>query len=157
MSPGVRYRGHEITEQQISTISEMMIAHPGISRWKLSRLLCEAWQWKQANGAMRDMVCRSLLLELHRAGHIQLPAVRRTTRNYLAERQRPEVVIADTRPVNGPLSTMRQTIELHQVRRTPQEALFNSLVEQYHYLGYEQPVGEHVKYLVTARGQAIAC
>jgi Domain of unknown function (DUF4338) len=35
--------------------------------------------------------------------------------------------------------------------------LFNSLMEQYHYLGYEQPVGEHVKYLVHARGQAIAC
>jgi len=85
MNPGVlRYRGHEITEQQISTISEMMSAHPGISRWKLSRLLCEAWQWKQANGTMCDMVCRSLLLELHRAGHIQLPAVRRTTRNYLS-------------------------------------------------------------------------
>jgi hypothetical protein len=29
--------------------------------------------------------------------------------------------------------------------------LFNSLMEQYHYLGYEQPVGEHLKYLVWAR------
>jgi hypothetical protein len=30
-------------------------------------------------------------------------------------------------------------------------------MEQYHYLGYEQPVGEHLKYLVKANGQAIAC
>ncbi len=30
------------------------------------------------------------------------------------------------------------------------EPLFNSLMEQYHYLGYEQPVGEHLKYLVWA-------
>jgi hypothetical protein len=44
-----------------------------------------------------------------------------------------------------------------QVRRTPEEALFNSLMEQYHYLGYEQPVGEHLKYLVKAGGQVIAC
>jgi hypothetical protein len=43
------------------------------------------------------------------------------------------------------------------VRRTPQEALFNSLMEQYHYLGYEQPVGEHLKYVVSAKGQPIAC
>ena len=43
------------------------------------------------------------------------------------------------------------------MRRTPEEALFNSLMEQYHYLGYEQPVGEHLKYLVKARGQVIAC
>ena len=153
----LRYRGHPITTQHIASITAMIDANPGLSRWKLSRLLCEAWQWKQANGALRDMVCRSLLLELERAGHIQLPAARRSTRNYLANRQRPEPVIADKRPVCGALAELRQSIELHQVRRTPQEALFNSLVEQYHYLGYEQPVGEHVKYLATARGQAIAC
>ena len=34
------------------------------------------------------------------------------------------------------------------------EPLFNSLIEQYHYLGYEQPVGEHLKYLVWAAGPA---
>lgn len=153
----LRYRGHQITTQQIAAITAMIETNPCLSRWKLSRLLCEAWQWKQANGALRDMVCRSLLLELERGGHIQLPAARRSTRNYLADRQRPDPVIADKRPVCGALSELRQSIELHQVRRTPQEALFNSLMEQYHYLGYEQPVGEHVKYLVTARGQAIAC
>ena len=32
------------------------------------------------------------------------------------------------------------------MRRTPQEPLFNSLLEQYHYLRYQQPVGEHLKY-----------
>ena len=45
-------------------------------------------------------------------------------------------------------------IEIQQVRRTADEPLFNSLMEQYHYLGYEQPVGEHLKYLVWAQGQA---
>ena len=69
--------------------------HPELSRWKLSRQLCEAWQWKQANGALRDMVCRGLLLALDRAGEIQLPPVRRRVRNRLAERERPEPVIPD--------------------------------------------------------------
>jgi hypothetical protein len=32
-------------------------------------------------------------------------------------------------------------LTIEQVRRTPQEALFNGLIEQYHYLRYEQPVG----------------
>jgi hypothetical protein len=153
----MRYRGCEIGEPHLASIGEMMRAHPGISRWKLSRKLCEAWDWKQANGALRDMVCRGLLLELQRAGHIQLPPVRRQTRNYLAQRQRPEPVMTDTRPVHGPLSALRTAIEFHQVRRTPREALFNSLLEQYHYLGYEQPVGEHMKYLVTANEQVLAC
>jgi len=30
--------------------------------------LCEAWQWRQANGALRDMVCRACCLMLERAG-----------------------------------------------------------------------------------------
>jgi hypothetical protein len=40
-----------------------------------------------------------------------------------------------------------QPLEFEQVRRTSKEPLFNSLMEEYHYLGYEQPVGEHLKYL----------
>ena len=102
------------------------------------------------------MVCRGLMLELERAGHIQLPPIRFKVRNNLSERERPEPVVPDTRPVRGPLHQLGR-LDFQQVRRTAQEALFNSLVEQYHYLGYEQPVGEHLKYLVSSNGQAIAC
>src|SRR6266699_623133 len=45
----------------------------------------------------------------------------------------------------------------HSVRRTPQEPLYNGLLEQYHYLGYKQPVGEHVKFLVYAGARPVAC
>lgn len=154
------YRGHRIGGEQVAFIRQVIAEHPELSRWKLSRQLCEAWQWRQANGALRDMVCRGLLLLLHRAGEIELPPVRRKVRNRLAERERPEPVIPDTRPVRGPLGRLTP-LEFLQVRRTPDEPLFNSLMEQYHYLGYEQPVGEHLKYLVktpSSQGsQVIAC
>ena len=93
---------------------------------------------------------------LHRAGEIELPPVKRVVRNRIAERQKPEPVIADNRPVRLPLVNITP-LEFVQVRRTPEESLFNSLMEQYHYLGYEQPIGEHLKYLVKAGGQVIAC
>jgi hypothetical protein len=48
-------------------------------------------------------------------------------------------------------------LEVRQVRRTPEEALFNGLLQQHHYLGYTQPVGEHLKYLVYAQGRPVAC
>ena len=48
-------------------------------------------------------------------------------------------------------------IELRQVRRTPEEKLFNNLIRQYHYLGYTQPVGEHLKYLAYAGDKLVAC
>jgi hypothetical protein len=30
-------------------------------------------------------------------------------------------------------------------------------MEEHHYLGYEHPVGEHLKYLVWAQGRPVAC
>jgi hypothetical protein len=147
-----RYRSRDITGEEIAFIRRLIQDHPELSRWKLSRELCEAWQWKQANGALRDMVCRGLLLMLHRAGEIELPPVKRVVRNRIAERQKPEPVIPDNRPVRGPLHRITP-LEFVQVRHTPEEALFNSLMEQYHYLGYEQPVGENLKYLVKAGGK----
>jgi hypothetical protein len=50
-----------------------------------------------------------------------------------------------------------QPLEFEQVRRSAQEPLFNSLMEEHHYLGYEQPVGEGLKFLVWAEGRPIAC
>ena len=137
-------------------LREFIAAHPELSRCALSRRICELWQWRQTNGALREMICRGLMLELHRGGHIQLPPIRHKVRNPLAERRRPEPVVPDNRPVRGSLKELG-TIGIQQVRRTPQEALFNSLMEQYHYLGYEQPTGEHLKFLVYAKGQAVAC
>ena len=62
----------------------------------------------------------------------------------------------DRTPLAGQLNQIRP-IELRQVRRTAEEPLFNSLIEHHHYLGYEQPVGEHLKYVVWAQGRPIAC
>jgi hypothetical protein len=91
---------------------------------------------------------------LERGGAIELPPVR----GHFPKRseQRPEPLVPDNRPVRGLLIDLG-VLEFQQVRRTPQEALFNSLLEQYHYLRYTQPVGEHLKYLVSTKGQVIAC
>jgi len=155
-----RYRGRIITAEDIVFIRGFIAAHPRASRRKLSALLCEAWQWKQANGALCDMVCRGLLLLLHRAGEIELPVVRQLSPNPFVRRERPQPVLIDRTPLTGALSDIRP-VRLQQVRRTSDERVFNSLMEQHHYLGYEQPVGEHLKYLVWAdceeKSRPIAC
>ena len=152
-----RYRGQEIDSEQLAFLREFIRTHPASSRWKLSRQLCEALGWKQANGALRDMVCRGLLLMLERAGEIELPPVRRHIRGQCRTgRPRPETVLIDTTPLAMPLQSAGP-IELQPVRRTADEPLFNSLMEQYHYLSYEQPVGEHLKYLAWAQGRPVAC
>ncbi len=146
----IRYRGREILEEDILYIRTLIEQYPKESRRKLSARICEAWQWRQANGALRDMVCRGMLLKLERAGQIALPPVTYVRHNPLAHRARPEPVLIDKTPIEDRLRTL-QPLEFEQVRRTAQESLFNSLMEEHHYLGYEQPVGEHLKYLVWAQ------
>src|ERR1022692_1214117 len=151
-----RYRGRVVTAEDVRSIRQLIAENPGASRRKLSEKLCEAWQWKQANGALRAMVCRGLLLLLHRAGEIQLPPIRFQTLNPFVLRATPAPMLIDTTPIAVALKQL-QPIELQPVRRTGDEPLFNSLMEQHHYLKYEQPVGEHLKYLAWAQGRPIAC
>jgi hypothetical protein len=150
------YRGRKINQEDILYIRALIEQHPHESRRMLSTKLCEAWQWRQANGALRDMVCRGLLLMLDRAGRIKLPPVSYVRHNPLANRVRPEPARIDTTPIEDRLYNL-QPLEFEQVRRTEKEPLWNSLLEEHHYLGYEQPVGEHLKYLVLGQGRPVAC
>ncbi len=151
-----KYRGRVVTARDIVFIRELIAQNPGLSRRQLSTRLCQAWQWRQANGALCDMVCRGLLLMLHRAGEIELPPVRQLSLNPFVQRTRPAPVPIDQTPLIAALRELKP-IAIQQVRRTAQEPLFNSLIEHHHYLGYEQPVGEHLKYLLWACDRPIAC
>jgi len=154
--PMFTYRGRVVTDKDIVFINELIAQNPGDSRWALSRKLCRAWNWVQPNGALRDMVCRGLMLELHRAEHIRLPEKKRFPRNPFVDRKKPEKIKIDQTAVTTELSNIRP-LEFRQVRRSSNEKLFNSLVEYYHYLGYCNPVGEQLKYIVYANGRPIAC
>ena len=112
-----KYRGRVITPEDIAFLRQFIAQHPGLSRRKLSAKVCEAWQWKQANGALCDMVCRGLLLMLHRAGEIELPAVRFVPHNPLVARERPALVPDRHDTGNRSLNELRP-LEVQQVRRT---------------------------------------
>jgi hypothetical protein len=150
----LRFRGREISRDDVAFIKQLIATHPAASRRALSQKICAAWNWVQANGALRDGVCRMLMHALARAGHITLPPSRLPD---WSSRPRPRQQIAvPAIAVFAPLAEIGP-VEIRQVRRTADEALVDSLVAQHHYLGSARPVGEHLKYLVLARGQPVAC
>ena len=151
-----KYRGRELRASDIAFIQALIAEDPGASRRALSKKLCEAWNWVQPNGALRDMVCRSLMLELERSGLIELPPVRCRPPNNVLKRRVSGSVAVDATPLRAPLCEL-QPLEFRQVRRTEHETLFGALLQAHHYLGYTRPVGEHLKYLVTAKGRPVAC
>ena len=153
----IRYRGRTVSAEDITFISSLIAAHPHDSRRALSVRLCEAWGWVQPNGRPRDMVCRGLMLELHRSGLIELPAKKCSPPNPLgAQRAKAARVTVDKTPIDASLKSLG-AFEIRRVGKSPGEKLYNGLIEQYHYLGYCHPVGEQVKYVVFAGERPVAC
>ena len=101
------------------------------------------------------MLCRSLLLQLHRSGYINLPPIKFRPDNPLAKRNRPPKITVDTSPISA--IPCHETIRIRQVRRTAAEGLYNSLIDQYHYLGYSYPIGEYLKYIFFIGDRPIGC
>ena len=115
-----------VTGRDIAFVRNLIAEHPGESRRALSQELCRAWGWVQQNGALRDMVCRGLLLELSRGGHIELPPPMYNRPAPFLSKKPPRIEMDQT-PVEGTVSDLG-TLEFRQVRRTSSETLFNSRV-----------------------------
>lgn len=149
----LRYRGRDVTAEQVESIRAFIAERPGASRRALSIQLSLDWGWRQPNGVLCDALCRGLLLALARAGEIVLPPARLVIPR---TRRPPAAVEVDATALEARLSDI-SPVDIRQVRRTPEEALVDGLIAQHHYLGHARPVGEHLKYLVTAGGRPLAC
>ena len=68
-----RYRSRELDIQDIQFIRKLISKHYDRGRSHISRVLCEAWQWIQPNGKLKEYAARDLLLRLEENGFIELP------------------------------------------------------------------------------------
>lgn len=152
----IRYRGSIYTEQEIEDVRETIARHPGESRFFLSKELCRLWNWTQPNGTPRDMVCRGLMLLLDREGLVALPPKKRELTWLSPERTPPPKAAVDCALVADSLSAL-MPLDLCMVRRTAKERLYQGLIHHYHYLGYTQPVGEHLEYVAFSEKRPLAC
>lgn len=148
-------RGRQVTPDDLTFIQSLIKDHWQRGRKFISQQLCRHWQWYQPNGNLKDMACREILLRLERINLIQLPPSLSDANNARRNRSIPLPEIAET-PLEGKLSTLGP-LELKLVRHTPLEPLYNSLIHHYHYLGYRQIVGAHLKYMAFLNGQIVAC
>jgi len=156
MNGVIRYRGREFSAQQVEFVRTVIAENPSMSRRRLSAVLCQAWDWRQANGQLCDMICRGMLLECERAGLVELPARKCVPPNPLGgRRKRPAVVEVDRSPIGGVLKEL-EPLQIRQVRRGDGEGLWAGLIEGYHYLGYSHLVGEQLKYMVFSGQRPIA-
>lgn len=148
-------RKRTITEDDIPPIQTTVNRHWDKGRKHISKVLCHEWNWRQPNGRLKDMACRELLLTLNRKGLINLPPRLISAHNDKRNRSIPVVDIEQT-PLKG-IPSQFEPVTLQLVRNTTLEPLYNSLIEQHHYLGYRQIVGNHLKYIAFIGEQPVAC
>jgi len=141
----------------LALIRQLQADHPDWHRTRLSRELCQRWDWRRPNGQWRDMACRDLLLKLERAGHVVLPPRRGTPPNALRNREHPWIPHA-TEPIRDRLGALTPLHIAPALPRTHEARLFNCLVSKYHYLSLRNTVGANLKYLIRDRhGRPLAC
>jgi hypothetical protein len=149
-------QGRSLSAADLESVRSLISANPAWSRWRLSRVLCEQWNWRNAAGELKDMAARSLLLKLQERGLITLPTKRRTTVNRMKVVRVAEVF--DATPVQCSLKDLG-VLEVREVSRdkTARRQLASALA-QYHYLGYGGTVGENLQYTVRSeQGRLLAC
>jgi len=151
----ITIRTRTISQPDLEFIQATVNSHWDRSRTQISKILCQEWNWFQPNGRPKDMACREILLTLHRNGLLNLPPGKHDGRNLKRNRSIPVVKIQKI-PLEGKPSDF-EPVRLQLVRNTSLEPLYNSLVQQYHYLGYRQIVGNHLKYMAFIGEQPVAC
>jgi hypothetical protein len=151
-------QGRPISAADITEIRGLIEAHPQWSRRRISEVLAQRWDWRNAAGQLKDMAARTLMLKLHQRQLIGLPERRRSPS------RRGSVFTADlfdalpAEPLEVELSQLLP-LQVHLLApKHPDYYLFARYLLQHHYLRYRGPVGENLAYLVRSHsGQALAC
>jgi hypothetical protein len=154
-------QGRPFGPAQLADIRALLERHPAASRYRLSCHLATLWNWRTANGQLKDMAARTLLLRLHQQGWIPLPAPRRRSPTRSGKVAAGGGGLAlDERPVVASLASL-EPLRLEEVSQwvdpEPRRQL-EACLEQYHYLGYRSRVGQNLQYWVrSAAGRPLAC
>ena len=152
----VRYRNRDVRETDLAFIRSIIAERPSLTRPCLARTISSAWDWRQANGRLREAACRDLLLRLEEWGHIRLPPSRRHRgehRRDLPLLPADHVALA-WREIRGDLAELGP-LEVRPV--APEERLgWRIFVDRYHYLGCQTIVGEQMLHAAFLGDELVA-
>src|SRR5271169_1879410 len=148
----MQYCARHFETHEIELIRELLTL-PQISRFRLSREVCERLNWRRANGQLKDMSCRVALLRMQADGLITLPPPRNA--KPASYRQYPDIEHAVLEPRSIPtIDLARLRVDLVGDKRD--SLLWNAYIQRYHYLGHQLMPGAQLRYFVRAAGQVIA-
>lgn len=141
----LKIQGRLLTKVEVNRIRALLLNNPEWNRTRLSRELCEIWNWQRPDGQLKDMACRELLLKLEARNLIKLPPRQSTVVGRLPTIEHIEV---DRQSVSCTFSNIKPVQVVDARSSAKYEKAFNYLVKEYHYLSFGRPVGQNMKYLI---------
>lgn len=148
------FRNRQVRTADLAFIKEMIAQHGARGRSQISRLLCEAWDWRQPSGRLRDMACRDLLLRLEERGFINLPPRFKNSGGAVTHSLDHHPLPVTPRPIeSGDLVK----VEVSPVASREERLAWRILVDRFHYLGDRRIPGEHQLYFARLDGEIVGC
>lgn len=146
----IRASGRFFSTDDIALIRDIIQAAGSHSRAEIARRVCRRLEWRNVRGDLKAMSCRVALLRMHREGLIELPPPRNGNGNGkpLSKRK----LILSPQPALSCLANELHNLELALVQSEADSALWNGLIDQYHYLGYKPLPGSQLRYLIRHQG-----
>jgi hypothetical protein len=150
-------QGRTLNRSDIADIRMLIASNPQWSRWRISRALCDKWDWHTTTGRIKDMAARTLLVKLDDLGLIELPARRQKPGNRMAV-GRIQSRVWDKTEKSGSLQSIG-ALSIREISRDTEARIeFSTALSEFHYLGYRGTVGENLQYIVTdERNRLLAC
>jgi len=156
MNKTIIIQGRKIAPEDIELINKLIDTNPSWGRTRLSKELCILWNFKSANGNLKDMACRNLLLKLEKQKLIKLPA-RKSGTNNAKRNSSIHLVLHSTLPVQASLKDL-SPVQIRPVEDRSELELFKCFLSAYHYLGFSGTVGENLKYMAyDSSDRPLAC
>lgn len=137
---GVRFH-----PRALRIIRETIVEYHHTSRAEIARQVCARLGWRDQQGRLKQSSAVAVLLDFAEKEWIQLPPPRGSG----GGSYRPAQLCDESLPaISGSLASLGD-IELNRVATRQDADLWNSLVAQYHYLGYARLFGAQIRYLAS--------
>jgi hypothetical protein len=141
--------GRRFTPRQLLTIQETVDMCKNLSCRELALTICEHLQWKTEGGKLKVNSCLKALEQFEKQGLIVLP-----------EKQVRKIADRDIEWTNQTEQVRLREysldelcpLELRITKTKAQRKLWNEYIDRYHYLGYKQPFGAHLRYFIVSKG-----
>jgi Domain of unknown function (DUF4338) len=153
-------QGRPFGPEALAQVQALIGQNRSWSRYRLSRELARLWDWRTAQGQLKDMAARTLLLKMQEQGWIELPPPRRKS----PTRSGRPPVSGGPALEESPLMCALEAVvpvrlqEVSPASQRPVRRQLEAALHRCHYLGYRSRVGQNLQYWVCDRqARPVAC